>query len=75
MLVGPRHDEAVGADLAERRAQGFDPLRPLGVARIVEGLEVTGFTGSAGLAVILADEAALFVDGRYTLQAPEQVDS
>ena len=34
----------------------------------------TGFTGSAGAAVILPDEAALFVDGRYTLQAAEQVD-
>ena len=29
---------------------------------------VTGFTGSAGTAVILAARAALFVDGRYTLQ-------
>jgi Xaa-Pro aminopeptidase len=36
---------------------------------------LTGFTGSAGAAVILADKAALFVDGRYTLQAPEQVDT
>ena len=35
----------------------------------------TGFTGSAGAAVVLADKAALFVDGRYALQAPEQVDS
>ncbi|HLG79595.1 MAG TPA: aminopeptidase P family protein [Bradyrhizobium sp.] len=35
---------------------------------------LTGFTGSAGLAVVLASEAALFVDGRYTLQAPKQVD-
>jgi Xaa-Pro aminopeptidase len=32
----------------------------------------TGFTGSAGVAVILADQAALFVDGRYTLQARTQ---
>jgi Xaa-Pro aminopeptidase len=30
---------------------------------------LTGFTGSAGTAVVLADRAALFVDGRYTLQA------
>ena len=30
---------------------------------------LTGFTGSAGLAVVLAHEAAFFVDGRYTLQA------
>ena len=34
----------------------------------------TGFTGSAGMAVALRDAAALFVDGRYTLQAPAQVD-
>ncbi|MBV9971089.1 MAG: aminopeptidase P family protein, partial [Xanthobacteraceae bacterium] len=35
---------------------------------------LTGFTGSAGAAVILADKAALFVDGRYTIQARNQVD-
>jgi Xaa-Pro aminopeptidase len=35
---------------------------------------LTGFTGSAGLAIVLAQEAALFVDGRYTLQAAKQVD-
>src|ERR1700737_4721795 len=36
---------------------------------------LTGFTGSAGLAIVLDDRAALFVDGRYTLQAAAQVDS
>jgi Xaa-Pro aminopeptidase len=36
---------------------------------------LTGFTGSAGLAVVLGDRAALFVDGRYTLQAPEEADT
>ena len=35
----------------------------------------TGFTGSAGAAVILKDRAAVFVDGRYTLQVGEQVDA
>ena len=35
---------------------------------------LTGFTGSAGAAIILADRAALFVDGRYTTQARDQVD-
>ncbi len=35
----------------------------------------TGFTGSAGAAVILADKAAVFVDGRYTLQVRDQVDA
>ncbi len=36
---------------------------------------LTGFTGSAGLAIVLAHEAAIFVDGRYTLQAAKQVDA
>src|SRR6185295_10101706 len=35
---------------------------------------LTGFTGSAGLAIVLTREAALFVDGRYTLQAAKQLD-
>ena len=35
---------------------------------------LTGFTGSAGLAIVLRDRAAVFVDGRYTLQAAQQVD-
>jgi Xaa-Pro aminopeptidase len=36
---------------------------------------VTGFTGSAGTAVVARTSAALFVDGRYILQAPRQVDT
>jgi len=36
---------------------------------------ITGFTGSAGVAIVLASKAALFVDGRYTLQAPAQIDT
>ncbi len=35
---------------------------------------LTGFTGSAGAAVVLTDRAAVFVDGRYTVQAEAQVD-
>ncbi|NQW12118.1 MAG: aminopeptidase P family protein [Alphaproteobacteria bacterium] len=35
---------------------------------------LTGFTGSAGTAVVLPDTAILFVDGRYTLQAGQQAD-
>ncbi len=34
---------------------------------------LTGFAGSAGLAVVLADSAAVFVDGRYTLQVKNEV--
>jgi Xaa-Pro aminopeptidase len=36
---------------------------------------LTGFTGSAGAAVVLSNRAAVFVDGRYTLQAAAQVDT
>src|SRR5882762_3900342 len=36
---------------------------------------LTGFTGSAGAAIVLMECAALFVDGRYTLQARDQVDT
>lgn len=35
---------------------------------------LTGFTGSAGFVIAMPDAAALFVDGRYTVQAREQVD-
>ena len=36
---------------------------------------LTGFTGSAGVAIVLEKAAALFVDGRYTLQARAQTDA
>src|SRR5947207_2778052 len=36
---------------------------------------LTGFTGSAGAAIVLADRAAIFVDGRYQLQVRDQVDT
>jgi Xaa-Pro aminopeptidase len=36
---------------------------------------LTGFTGSAGTAVVLSERAALFVDGRYTTQATNEVDA
>jgi Xaa-Pro aminopeptidase len=47
----------------------FIPEREKRIAWLV------GFTGSAGTVVVLADGAALFVDGRYTLQAGMQVDT
>jgi Xaa-Pro aminopeptidase len=36
---------------------------------------LSGFTGSAGFVIVLADKAALFVDGRYTIQARDQADA
>ena len=36
---------------------------------------LTGFTGSAGLAIVLADKAAVFTDGRYVLQLASQTDA
>ena len=36
---------------------------------------LTGFTGSAGMAIVLRDRAAIFVDGRYTLQVAAEIDA
>ena len=36
---------------------------------------LTGFTGSAGAAIVLADRAAIFVDGRYTTQVRAEIDT
>ena len=35
---------------------------------------ISGFTGSAGAAIVTADKAVIFVDGRYTIQVRQQVD-
>ncbi len=69
------------SELAKRNLEGF--LVPRGdeylgeyVAPYAERLKwLTGFSGSAGICIVLRREAALFVDGRYTVQAAEQVDS
>jgi Xaa-Pro aminopeptidase len=67
-------------ELARRKLSGFvipraDQQQNEYVAPSEERLGwLTGFTGSAGMAIVLAREAALFVDGRYTLQAAKQVD-
>ena len=37
--------------------------------------QLTGFSGSAGTLLILPEKSILFVDGRYELQAPQEVDS
>ncbi len=37
-------------------------------------LWLTGFAGSAGMAIILRNKAAIFIDGRYTLQVTNEVD-
>src|ERR1700737_1251738 len=67
-------------ELARRKLTGFvipraDQQQNEYVAPSEERLAwVDGFTRSAGLAIVLTQEAALFVDGRYTLQAAKQVD-
>ncbi|MGL5361013.1 MAG: aminopeptidase P family N-terminal domain-containing protein, partial [Shewanella sp.] len=38
-------------------------------------LWATGFTGSAGMAIVLTHSAAIFTDGRYTVQVRQQVDA
>jgi Xaa-Pro aminopeptidase len=58
-FVVPRADEHQG-EYVPRRSQRLAWL--------------TGFSGSAGLAIVLADRAAIFIDGRYTLAVRGQVD-
>jgi len=72
--------ERLRAELARHRLDGFVVPRadrqqneylPASEERLAW---LTGFTGSAGAAIVLANRAVLFVDGRYTVQAAMQVD-
>lgn len=78
-LAAPRV-AALRAELVRRDLDGFivpraDEYQGEYVPASAERLFwITGFSGSAGTAAILADKAAIFVDGRYTAQAREQVD-
>ena len=70
---------ALRAQLAEDRLDGFvvpltDEHMSEYVGSYAQRLEwLTGFRGSAGSAVVLPQEAAIFTDGRYTLQVRQQV--
>lgn len=85
-LLPPAADSAarlatLRAELQRRRLDGFvvprgDEHQGEYVAARSERLAwLTGFTGSAGTAVVLNDRAVLFVDGRYTTQAANEVDA
>lgn len=72
---------ALRDELARRRLDGFVvPLTDEHMSEYVGAYAqrlawLTGFEGSAGTAVVLPQEAAIFVDGRYTLQVREQVSA
>jgi len=78
-LVGPRL-QALRAELKRRGLDGFvvpraDEHQGEYVPKRAERLGwLTAFTGSAGAAVVLMERAAIFVDGRYTLQVRAQTD-
>ncbi len=78
---GPRHVPLIRRAMADQGLDGFlvphedehqNEYLPAANDRLAWA---TGFTGSAGAAVILKDKAAVFVDGRYTLQVRDQVDA
>ncbi|MBU1376560.1 MAG: aminopeptidase P family protein [Alphaproteobacteria bacterium] len=78
---GPKHVPLIRQAMAKQGLDGFlvphedehqNEYLPAANDRLAWA---TGFTGSAGAAVILKDKAAVFVDGRYTLQVRDQVDS
>jgi len=77
---GPKHAPLIRKAMAAQGLDGFliphedehqNEYLPAANDRLAWA---TGFTGSAGAAVLFRDKAALFVDGRYTLQARDQVD-
>jgi Xaa-Pro aminopeptidase len=76
----PERLAALRAELKARGLDGFvvpraDEHQGEYVARHSQRLGwLTGFTGSAGLAIVLLDKAAIFIDGRYTLAVRGQVD-
>jgi Xaa-Pro aminopeptidase len=71
---------ALRAELNARSLEGFfvplvDEHNSEYVAGYAQRLEwLTGFRGSQGMAIVLADRAAIFVDGRYVIQVKDQVD-
>ena len=71
---------ALRAELAGRGLDGFvvpraDEHQGEYVPKSAQRLAwLTGFSGSAGLAIVLAGKAAIFIDGRYTLAVRGQVD-
>ncbi|HMI21190.1 MAG TPA: aminopeptidase P family protein [Sphingomonas sp.] len=73
--------QALREELARRRLDGFVvPLTDEHMSEYVGAYAqrlawLTGFQGSAGIAAVLPAEAAIFVDGRYTLQVREQVSA
>ncbi|MEH7827055.1 aminopeptidase P family protein [Gemmobacter denitrificans] len=78
--LGPPRLAALRAQLAGAGLAGFlvpraDAHQGEYVAARDERLAwLTGFTGSAGFAIVLPDVAGVFVDGRYRLQVRDQVD-
>ncbi len=72
--------DALRTELSKRGLDGFvvpisDEHMSEYVGSYAQRLEwLTGFGGSAGSAVVLKDKAAMFTDGRYTVQVREQVD-
>ncbi|MBC7951646.1 MAG: aminopeptidase P family protein [Rhodospirillaceae bacterium] len=79
--AGPERLNALRAELGRRDLAGFiipraDEHQGEYVSRRAQRLAwLTGFTGSAGLAIVLTEQAAVFVDGRYTLQVGQEVDT
>ncbi|MCK5745193.1 MAG: aminopeptidase P family N-terminal domain-containing protein, partial [Oricola sp.] len=65
------HEEGVDVYLVPHADEHQNEYLPERAERLAW---LTGFTGSAGTALILADAAHVFTDGRYTLQVRSQTD-
>ncbi len=79
--AGRAHLPLLRRELSQRNLDGFivphedeyqNEYLPAATDRLAW---LTGFTGSAGAAIIMAERAVMLTDGRYTLQVRDQVDS
>ncbi|HEY6815709.1 MAG TPA: aminopeptidase P family protein [Croceibacterium sp.] len=82
-MLMPTHEARLDSLRKELARQGLDgfviPISDEHLSEYVGAYAqrlawLTGFGGSAGTAAVLKDTAAMFVDGRYTLQVRDQVD-
>ena len=80
MATNPEHLKALRNELKSQGLAGFIvPLTDEHMSEYVGDYAqrlawVTGFTGSAGNGVVLTEKAAVFIDGRYTIQVAAEVD-
>ena len=69
-MTADRRRERLGRAVETLADRGIDALL---VSHLANVRYLTGFTGSSGIALITGADGVLFTDGRYEVQAAEEV--